>query len=62
VLIPRIQKQWNHVLWAHNHYKGKKHFFKKLRALVSQKQKISYREIQKMMVWALQSVILPIEQ
>jgi len=21
VLVPRIQKQWKHVLWAHNHYK-----------------------------------------
>jgi hypothetical protein len=39
VLVPRIQKQWKHVLWAHNHYKEKKKFFKK--------QKNSYREIKK---------------
>jgi hypothetical protein len=28
VLVPRIQKQWKHVLWAHNHYKEKKNSLK----------------------------------
>jgi len=45
VLVPRIQKQWKHVLWAHNHYKEKNISLKNYVLWFPKNKKISYREI-----------------
>jgi len=47
MLVPKIQKQWKHVLWDHNHYKEKKNSLKNYVLSFPRSKKFHIRKFKK---------------